>query len=60
MVKKKEPWHFVNAEMMADYLDEHNGELPHARDGRVDDPLNYGCASIDDIDRLVKHIYGDV
>ena len=60
MKKKKEPQHFVNAEMMADYLDEHNGELPHDCDGKECNPINYGCAGIDDIDSLIAKIYGDV
>lgn len=59
-MKKKEPMHFVNAEMMADYLDDHNGELPHDRDHKEQNPINYGCAEIDDIDKLIKHMYGDV
>ena len=59
-MKKREPLHFVNAEMMADYLDEHNGELPHDRDNRERDAIRYGCADIDDFDKLIKHMYGDV
>ena len=59
-MKKKEPIHFVNAEMMADYLDEHDGELPHDRDNKEPRSLNYGCADIDDIDRLIAKLYDDV
>ena len=59
-MKKKERTHFVNAEMMADYLDEHDGELPHDRDNKEPCSLNYGCADIDDIDSLIDKLYGDV
>ena len=50
----------MNAEMMADYLDEHDGELPHDRDNKEPRSLNYGCADIDDIDRLIAKLYDDV
>ena len=60
MKRKKEPIHFVNAEMMADYLDEHDGEVPHERNGKEPDELNYGCANIDDIDSLIERMYSDV
>jgi len=59
MSKKREPIHFVNAEMMADYLDEHDGELPHQWQEREPDRLNYGCADIDDIDSIIAQMYGD-
>ena len=58
-MKQKEPIHFVNAEMMADYLDEHDGELPRASNFREPNKLNYGCSDIDDIDSLIKQMYGD-
>ncbi len=58
-MKKREPIHFVNAEMMADYLDEHDGEIPHDSDNREQDALNYGCANIDDIDSMIEKMYGD-
>lgn len=58
-MKKQEPIHFVNAEMMADYLDEHDGELPRTSDYREPDELNYGCADIDDIDSIIAQMYGD-
>lgn len=58
-MKKQEPIHFVNAEMMADYLDEHDGELPRDSDYREPNKLNYGCSDIDDIDSLIKQMYGD-
>ena len=58
-MKKREPIHFVNAEMMADYLDEHDGELPHQCQEREPDKLNYGCADIDDIDSMIEKMYGD-
>ena len=51
--------HFVRADMMADYLDEHDGELPRDSDYREPDELNYGCADIDDIDSLIKQMYDD-
>lgn len=47
-MKKREPRHFVRADMMGDYLDEHDGELPRDRDNREEDDLNYGCADFDD------------
>lgn len=47
-MKKREPRHFVRADMMGDYLDEHDGELPRDRDNREEDELNYGCADFDD------------
>ena len=56
---KKEPIHFVNAEMMPDYLDEHDGELPRDSDYREPNALNYGCADIDDIDSIIAQMYGD-
>ena len=52
--------HFVNAEMMADYLDEHDGELPHQWQEREQDKLNYGCADSDDIDSMIEKMYDDV
>ena len=58
-MKKQEPIHFVNAEMMADYLDEHDGELPHQWQEREPNALNYGCSDIDDIDSLIKQMYDD-
>ena len=45
--------------MMADYLDEHDGELPHQCQEREPDKLNYGCADIDDIDSMIEKMYGD-
>jgi len=45
--------------MMADYLDEHDGELPHQWQEREPDELNYGCADIDDIDSIIAQMYGD-
>ena len=51
--------HFVQAEMMADYLDEHDGEIPHDSDYREPDKLNYGCADFDDIDFIIDQMYGD-
>jgi hypothetical protein len=59
-MKKRKPMHFVQAEMMADYLDEHDGEIPHDSDYREPNALNYGCASIDDIDSIIDKMYGDV
>ena len=59
-MKKKEPIHFVQAEMMADYLDEHDGEIPHDSDYREPNVLNYGCAGIDDIDSMIEKIYDDL
>ena len=59
-MKKREPIHFVNAEMMADYLDEHDGGLPHQWQEREQDKLNYGCADIDDIDSIIDKMYSDV
>lgn len=59
-MKKKERPHFVRADMMADYLDEHDGEVPHDRDYREPDALNYGCADIDDIDSLIDKWYSEV
>ena len=58
-MKKQEQIHFVNAEMMADYLDEHDGELQRAGEYREPNRLNYGCADIDDIDSIIARMYGD-
>ena len=58
-IKKREPLHFVRADMLADYLDEHDGELPRDSDYREPNKLNYGCSDIDDIDSLIKQMYGD-
>ena len=58
-IKKREPLHFVRADMLADYLDEHDGELPRDSDYREPNALNYGCAGIDNIDSLIKQMYGD-
>ena len=52
--------HFVQAEMMADYLDEHDGEIPRDSDYREPNALNYGCADIDDIDSIIDKMYSDV
>jgi hypothetical protein len=59
-MKKRKQMHFVQAEMMADYLDEHDGEIPHDSDYREPNALNYGCAGIDDIDSIIDKMYGDV
>ncbi|MGJ1042703.1 hypothetical protein ACR77V_12765 [Staphylococcus epidermidis] len=58
-MKKREPRHYVRADMMADYLDEHDGELPRESDYREPNELNYGCSDIDDIDSLIKQMYGE-
>lgn len=58
-MKKREPRHYVRADMLADYLDEHDGELPRAGDYREPNRLNYGCADIDDIDSIIAQMYGD-
>ena len=57
---KKEPRHYVRADMMADYLDEHDGEIPSSSDYQEPNDLNYGCADIDDIDSLIDKMYNDV
>lgn len=54
---KKEPRHYVRADMMGDYLDEHDGEIPSAKDYQEPNALNYGCADIDDIDSLIAKMY---
>ncbi len=59
MSKKREPRHYVRADMLADYLDEHDGELPNDYDNREPKALNYGCADIDDIDSIIAQMYGD-
>ena len=46
--------------MMADYLDEHDGEIPSSSDYQEPNDLNYGCANIDDIDSLIDKMYNDV
>ena len=51
--------HFVRADMLADYLDEHDGELPRDSDYREPNALNYGCAGIDNIDSMIEKMYGD-
>ena len=56
---KKEPIHFVRADILPDYLDEHDGELPHDYENREPNALNYGCADIDDIDGIIEKMYGD-
>ena len=58
-MKKREPIHFVRADMLPDYLDEHDGELPRAGNYREPNKLNYGCADIDDIDSMIEKMYGD-
>ena len=41
--------------MMADYLDEHDGELPHQWQEREPDKLNYGYAeSVEAIEKLLN------
>ena len=52
--------HWVAAEMMGDYRDEHDGELPHDAEEREQDPLRYGCADIADIDKLIRRVYGKI
>lgn len=59
-MKKRKSIHFVQAEMMADYLDEHDGEIPRDSDYREPNALNYGCADIDDIDSIIDKMYSDV
>ena len=59
-MKKREPRHYVRADMLPDYLDEHDGELPHQWQEREPDKLNYGCADLDDIDSMIEKMYGDV
>jgi hypothetical protein len=59
-MKKREPRHYVRADMLPDYLDEHDGEVPHKWQEREPDKLNYGCADIDDIDSMIEKMYGDV
>ena len=58
-MKKREPRHYVRADMLADYLDEHDGELPRDSDCREPNALNYGCAGIDNIDSMIEKMYGD-
>ena len=59
-MKKRKPIHFVQAEMMADYLDEHDGEIPRDSDYREPNALNYGCTVFDDIDSIIAKMYDDV
>ena len=59
-MKKREPRHYVRADMLADYMDEHDGEIPNDYDNREPNRLNYGCADIDDIDSMIEKMYDDV
>ena len=59
-MKKREPRHYVRADMLPDYMDEHDGEVPSSYDNREPKALNYGCADIDDIDGIIAKMYHDV
>lgn len=52
--------HWVAADMLPDYLDEHDGEPPHEAEEREQDPLRYGCAGVADIDKLIRSVYGKI
>lgn len=57
---KRGKTHFVAADMMSDYLDEHDGEPPHDAEGREQDSLRYGSSGIADIDKLIRRVYGKI
>ena len=51
---------YIRADYMADYLDEHDGEIPCADDFKEPEALRYGGADIEDIDKLINKIYGNL